>query len=158
MHLLWGWQCSPTYANGSSERTGCFWLPPVSIRTTRWWTRQPSQQIYAVVEVSDLFVGGPVTHKFNGGYIHLWVWSWQTLLAALSNEPLCLLPFLLSSEQEHVVEDDGPMRPVYIPSGVFIQKQFGIEMPFHLSNWQPSFPWPLPGGLGLIQFVPIVLF
>ena len=40
----------------------------------RQFTRQPSQQVYAMVEVSDLFVEGPVSYMFYGRYIFLWVW------------------------------------------------------------------------------------
>ena len=40
---------------------------------TRWWTGWPSQQVYTMVEVSDLLVGGPISYKFYGGYICLWV-------------------------------------------------------------------------------------
>ena len=84
---------------------------------TRWWTGQLSQQIYTMVEFSDLFMGGLVPYKFYGRYVCLWVWFWQALLVASSNEPLCLLLSFLSSMQEHIVEDDGPMRPFYLPSG-----------------------------------------
>ena len=42
----------------------------------RQWTGQPSQEVYAVVEVSNTLAEGPVSYKFSGGYIHLWVWNW----------------------------------------------------------------------------------
>ena len=103
-----------------------------------------------MVEVSNLFVGGPVPYKFYNGYIHLWVQPWQTPLAASADEPLCLLPSLLISVQEHIVEDDGLMRPLYLPSGLFVHEQFGIELPFHLPNGQPHFPCPLPSKLGFV--------
>ena len=40
--------------------------------------------------------------------------------AASVDKPLCLLPSFLSSMQEHIMEDDGSMRPLYLPSGVFV--------------------------------------
>ena len=83
-----------------------------------------------MIEVSDLHVGHPVPYKLYGRYICLWVWPWQALLAASPDEPLCLLLPLLSAMQEHIVEDDGSMRPLYPPSGVFIEERFGIELPF----------------------------
>ena len=42
----------------------------------RQWTMQPSQQVYTMVEVSDLFLGGPVSYKFYGRYVCLWVQPW----------------------------------------------------------------------------------
>ena len=39
---------------------------------------------------------------------------------------------LLSGMQKHIVEDDGPMGTFYLPSGVFVQEQFGIKPLFFL--------------------------
>ena len=64
-----------------------------------------------MVEVPDLFVGGQVPYKLCGGYVCLWVWPWQALLAALVDEPLHFLLPLLGSMQEHIMEDGGLMRP-----------------------------------------------
>ena len=93
-----------------------------------------------MVEVSDIFVGGLVLYKLYGRYVHLWVQPWQTLLAASADEPLKFLLHLLSSMQEHIVEDDGLMRSLSPPSGVFIEEQFGIKPMFCLPNGQPCFP------------------
>ena len=46
------------------------------LEPTRQWTRQSSQQVYTVVEVSDLFMGSLVPYKFYGWYVCLWVWPW----------------------------------------------------------------------------------
>ena len=40
----------------------------------RQWTRQSSQQVYIVVEVSDLLVGSLFPYKFYGRCVCLWVW------------------------------------------------------------------------------------
>ena len=57
--------------------------------------------------------------------------------------------------QEHTVEDDGAVRPLNTPSGVFVEEQFSVELMLCLSNGQPCFPCPLTSGLGLVQFVSI---
>ena len=103
-----------------------------------------------MVEVPDLFVGGPVPYKLHGGYICLWVQPWQALPATMADETLCFLLPLLSSMQEHIVQDDGSMRPLYPQSGVFVEEQFGTKPMFHLSNGQPCFPCLLPSRLGLV--------
>ena len=97
-----------------------------------------------------LFVGGLVPYKLYGGYIHIWVQPWQALPVASADEPLWFLLPLLSSMQEHIMEDDASMRPLYSPSGVFVEEQFGIKPTFCLPNGQPCFPCLLPSGLGLV--------
>ena len=87
-----------------------------------------------MVEVPDLFVGGPPPYKLHGRYVCLWVQPWQALVAASADEPLHFLLPLFGSMQEHIVEDDGSMRPLYPPSGVFVEEQFGIKMMFCLPN------------------------
>ena len=87
-----------------------------------------------MVEVSDLFVGGLVPHKCYGRYVHLWVWPWQTLVAASADEPLCLLLPFLGSMQEHIMEDGGLVWPLYLPSGTHIQEQLSIHVPFCLPH------------------------
>ena len=109
-----------------------------------------------MVEVPDLFLRGLVPYKLHGGYVSLRVWPWQALLLAPVDEPLCFLPPLLGGMQEHTVEDDGSMRPLYAPSGVFIEEQFSVELTFCLSYGQPCFPCPLSSRLGLMQFVSIM--
>ena len=54
------------------------------------------------------------------------------------------------------MEDYGSVRPLYTPSGVFIEEQFGVKLMFHLSNGQPCFPHPLSSRLGLMQLVPVM--
>ena len=103
-----------------------------------------------MVEVPDLFMGGLVPYKLYSMYVCLWVWPWQALLAALADEPLHFLLPLLGSMQEHIVEEDGLMRPLYPQSGIYINEQFGIEPTFCLPNGQPCFPHPLPSRLGLV--------
>ena len=109
-----------------------------------------------MVEVPDLFLRGLVPYKLYGGYIHLGDWPWQALLPALADEPLCFLPPLLSGMQEHTLEDDGSVRPLYTPSGVFVEEKFGIQPMFCLSNGQPCFPHLFPSRLALVQFVSIM--
>ena len=109
-----------------------------------------------MVKVPNLLLRGLVLHKLYGGYVHLRVKPWQALLLASADEPLCFLLPLLSSVQEHTVEDDEAVRPLNTPSGVFIEEQFGIEPILHLSNRQPCLPHPIPSRLRLVQFVSIM--
>ena len=60
-----------------------------------------------MVEVPDLLLRGSVPHKLYDGYVYHWVWPWQAMLTASADKPLCFLPTLLSTMQEHTVEDDG---------------------------------------------------
>ena len=99
---------------------GCPRLPLSPPGPARWWTGQSSQQVYAVVEVSDLFMGSLVPYKFYGRYVCLWVWPLWALLVASLNEPLCLLWPLLGGMQKHIMEDDGLMGTFYLPSKVFV--------------------------------------
>ena len=109
-----------------------------------------------MVEVPDLFLRGLVSYKLHGRYVPLGIWPWQAVPPALVNEPLCFLLPLLSGVQEHTVEDDGLVRPLYTPSGVFVEEHFGIKPMFCLSNGQPCFPCLLLRGLGLVQFVSVM--
>ena len=69
------------------------WFLPLaeSTRQQTWWS---PQQIYTMIKVPDLFVGGLVPHKFNGGCVYLWVWSQQPLPASPSRQT-SLPPFSL---------------------------------------------------------------
>ena len=108
-----------------------------------------------MVDVPDLFLRGLVPYKLHGRYVCLGVQPWQALLPAPADEPLHFLLPLLGGMQEHTVENDGSVRPLYTPSGVFVEEQFGIKPKFCLSNAQPCFPCLLPSRLGLVQFVSI---
>ena len=110
-----------------------------------------------MVEVPDLFLRGLVPYKLHGGYVCLRVQPWQALLSAFADEPLHFLLSLLSSMPGTFhVEDDGSVRPLHTPSGVFAEEQFGIQLMFCLSNGQPCFPCLLPNRLGLVQFVSVM--
>ena len=58
-------------------------------------TRQSSQQVDTVIKVPDLCVRSPVSHKFHGRLVCLWVRPCQSAQVASSDEPICLpLPLL----------------------------------------------------------------
>ena len=108
---------------------------------------QSSLQIYTVVGVPDLFVGGLVPYKFYGRYICFWVQPWQALPVASWQMNLfpTSCPSLLCSMQEHIMEDDGLMRPFYLPSGLFASKNnLALSCCFCLPNGQPLVPLPAP--------------
>ena len=66
-----------------------------------------------------------------------------------ADDPFYLFLPSLSSMQEHLMQDDGPVRSSQLPPGVLIEKEFGIFPLLSFSHQESSFPGPLPGSLGL---------
>ena len=61
---------------------------------------------------------------------------------------LPLLPSL-SSMQEHLMQDDRPVRSSQLPPWVLIEEEFSIYPPLSFSHQESHFPGLLPGSLGL---------
>ena len=119
----------PSHESSSSERRGCSGLPPLSAQDLQGGGLGDLLSRYTSwVEVSDLFVGGPVPYKFYGGSVHLLVQPWPALLAALAEET-SLPPSALA--QQHAgtyYGDDGLMRPLYPPSeGVHVGNNLALS-------------------------------
>ena len=96
---------------------------PFHLAGPTWWrAEQPSEQVYLMVEVSNLFLGGLVPNYLDGGHICLWVRPLQGMPVALVDKSLHLLLPLLGSRHEHPLEDEGAVQTPHIPSGILIQE------------------------------------
>ena len=157
MHLPWGQWCSPTYANSSSERTGCLGLPPLSVRAHKAVDWVTSSANICCGRRSLIYLwGGPLSHMFNGRYICLWVQPWQTLPVASLNKPLCLIPCLVACR--NMWRMTAMMRPSISYLG-YLSKNNSASRHHSASLIDSPTSLPLlPGGLGPMQFVPIVQF
>ena len=50
--------------------------------------------------------------------------------------------------QEHLVQDNGPVRSSQLPPGVLIEEKFSVYPLLCFSHWESCFPGLLPGVLG----------